>query len=262
MKVTNMEENSSKVYYFVRTIIEVQELPLSYFKSEVAQCLNVYSTCEWKLRRFVDFYRLIYSITGYEIQSYKADTFYEFDNYVLHSYRIKIDKDDDEVECETMPNDMGVLYSTGSIRELYHNWKIDNYSDWFGFPTIIETAFISSMLEGIDIMTKYLKPDSDIYEPIKRMLTRTSGIYAIIFILASTRNEEMWFDELSDYMKIDLTKRANFPKLLEELYYWDLISSEYAFYYWLRIECGIFELTEKEEQDLKNLREETLTVDS
>lgn len=226
-----------------------------------------FSTNKWSFDMFLSVYKNYINASEYEIcEITDGWTWGEFCEFIYTHYSKYVGTREtyqhyyiDIIQLNTV----GRLFPVTS--EMYHKVEDDEYTtgvEGLAIPLLVQAKlFMERMLK-----TGYIRETSEI-KLIKRMLDKIIEVYITLYFLcinhsySDNADEKEWFLALPDKIKLELTKKADFPKPLEELEWNELMTEDFNLVRWLDDIVGFPDVddTGEEHHTLENISSEQTT---
>lgn len=193
--------------------------------SRILANLTAYTTNEWVLSQYIKFYRNLLSKVEYKVFTYEYCTHDEFGVKIKRDLNLDIEGifiESDEVQ---------LTHTTFYMNE---NLLESGYSMTSDFDEVFNTYLPAFVMAKQLIQFKYFK-ESESLEIIRDFLYRICSAYVPMVYLSTYADDlGVGFPGLEDGAKIGLTKVFNFPRPLEDIEYYEIISSGYEYLTYLK----------------------------
>lgn len=196
---------------------------------------------EWIFHQFMKAYDTSLQYMVYHTETFHNRTWEEFKQDVisLHGSPPNLEKYVTSYDVEVLDV---IGYTTEEIYEEYQN-------DAAGYD-VIDEQYKYDWFELLHLLNSGYFIDTPDVKIARKCVTRICRCYALIrelmyawYNVADDRDLPMeeWFPHLPDYAKVELTKEADFPYLLDELEEGGLINLEYLHWHWFQLCFEIIE---------------------
>ena len=198
---------------------------------ELISKLTGYSINEYVFRAYLKYYERSLEFATFVTVKYDNMVYNEFKDKVKKDFGLVI-VDDHYIDMDIADIFGNVILYNGLLETSMYEYKAD-YND-------MDDLFIPAIFQGYELLSNtYKSYFTDEFSIVKKLIDRVCKLYIpIIGLLEYGELEgEDWFLDLPDYVKMNITKEANFPKPIETIDWFDIISLPYQLYYFINNIC-------------------------
>lgn len=222
------ESNKNKKYtFYVLIILELEE-DSSVSTQELANALTGYSTNEWIFNKYMEYYNDIIIHCKYITTVLENMTYGKFITTVRSEFNVKMS----DAECITrfdIPLIDGELYMNTGLEEHYRDYECD-FNDF-------EHKFMPSFFMMHELLSSgYINIDNT--QIVCKMIEKILSVYIVLIKRMDIYGDDgdgWWFKSMPSDVKINITKKADFPQPIEQINYYDLVSNEYQMWYYINM---------------------------
>ena len=221
--------DSKNKYTFYAIIWMEEEADGLNYDSMMTSKMTAFSTNEWLFRQYLRAYQRSFEALPYALTEYPNMTYDEFKNNVRCDFGIEITNDNCISQAEFPLLDGCTVYYTGEMLED----MIDYQNDCGDFLTSNIEWFYSTFDLVSGEYSKYLKTSR--FSCLNKLLKKICNVYVPLIEMHDFGDEYAgeWFLSLPDRVKSAITMEANFPKVIEDIGYYDLYDEYYGLYFYL-----------------------------
>lgn len=232
--------NPTKKYSFYVVVLKQWSDTLSVGTETLLTAIQMaFSTNRWSFDMFLSTYKNYIDVSDYNIcEMTDGLTWGEFCEFIYTHYSKYVgQKDDYRNYCIDViqVNTLGRLFPV--TPEMYRKVEEDEYTS--GVESLAIPLLIETRLFIIHMVSKgYIQETSEI-KVIKCMLDKIFDIYITLYLrcinwdYSDNAESGEWFLSLPDAVKIELTRRANFPMPLETIEWNELMTEDFNLCRWL-----------------------------
>lgn len=229
-----LDKNKDRFYdFYVIKIISFDEDNANFGTQEIIQRLTGYAINQWIFNSYLRYYHEAISYSKTVVSEYHHIRYNDFRDIVKHDLNLSIEQDH-FIDMESVDLINETVFFNGNIVDMLEDYDIDfNELDEIFIPSFYALYLLITLTD----YKKYFTADLSL---IRKMIERICKVYIPVEKLLEYGGYEgeEWFLGLPDNVKVNITKEADFPKPMEQLSYFDIISYPYRLYHYLVESCS------------------------
>ena len=217
----SIQNKDKRYHFFVIIVKDIDDTLNDSSDIYLADKLTGFTTNEWVLRRYIQYYDKILNQVSYVISEYDDVTYDEFREEIHDDFDYTI-TDESYISYDIIEMTSEVVYYNGSIAEMVNELNSEYES--------VEEINVNEYYSSFHLINDYNKYLTDEFDFVLHLLFRVCNSYIPVIKLSTYSG--MISDVCSDLM-IALTKSVNFPRPLETYDYYEMVSYGFILMYYI-----------------------------